>query len=277
MTLERHSALSPECRAGDQLRQSGLARPGRPNHCSQCPRSGRERDVVQQGSVLLDGQGGTADLQAAGSGRRAGLLSADQRSAGVDEVEIADRHHVALVQRRRVDPDPVDERAVDGACVLDLHSAARRDDHRVMAGGQHVGDHDVVVGGTPDGHRRSRGSATGDAPAAGGANRRRGQRPTGGRGAEPVCRSIEKARSGPVGSPMLRCCPSLRATVDTRRPSTNMPLRLPLSVASHRPPSQRSTRWARETNRLATCTSACGSRPTTMPRPGAKVRREVSD
>ncbi len=76
---------------------------------------------------------------------------------------------------------------------------------------------------------------------------------------------------------MLILWPSLMATDDTRRPFTNMPLRLPLSIAIQWPPPKRSTKCARETSGLATCMSACGSRPTTMSRPAVSVRCDAPD
>jgi hypothetical protein len=81
---------------------------------------------------LLDRQGGALDLQAASGSRRVGLTPANQPAAGEDEVDIADRHHVALVQRRRVDANAVDERAVECAGIPDFHAAVCWHKHRVM-------------------------------------------------------------------------------------------------------------------------------------------------
>ena len=99
----------------------------------------------------------------------------------------------------------------------------------------------------------------------------------GGHCADSVCRPTEKLSRGPSGSPTVMHCPSLMSTDATRRPSTNMPLRLALSVATQRPPWQRSSRCARDASGLAMRTSACGSRPTTMSRSGENVRCDESD
>jgi hypothetical protein len=76
--------------------------------------------------------------------------------------------------------------------------------------------------------------------------------------------------------PMLICWPSWMSTVGTRRPLTNIPLRLPLSIATQRPWSKRATRCAREINGWAIRMSARRSRPMTTSLPGAKVRVEPS-
>jgi hypothetical protein len=61
--------------------------------------------------------------------------------------------------------------------------------------------------------------------------RRRGGFEFGGEAA----RSAPNVIGGPSGSPMLMVWPSVITTDDTRRPPTNMPLRLPLSNATQRP------------------------------------------
>src|ERR1700752_3221618 len=66
------------------------------------------------------------------------------------------------------------------------------------------------------------------------------------------------------------------STLGTRRPCAYMPLRLPLSIATQRPWSNRSTKWAREISGWAMRTSARRSRPITTSLPGAKVRVEPS-
>ena len=215
--------------------------------------------------------------------RRRGLVAADQRAAGEDEVEVADRHHVALVQRRRLDADAVDEGAVDGAGVPDLHDARRsarawrdvvRPGHRrrrcrcrrcgrprsFLAWS--LGDAAVSVSVRV--HDRGIARGWGSELAAG----------TPGWVARCPCRSGRRRKSvgGPPGSPMLMVCPSVIATDDMRRPPTNMPLRLPLSIATQRPSTKRMIRCARETSGLTMRMSACGSRPTTMSRPGSNVR-----
>ena len=98
----------------------------------------------------------------------------------------------------------------------------------------------------------------------------------GGRPTDPSCLPTSKLSSGPSGLPMLTCMPSWMSTVGTRRPLTNMPLRLPLSIAIHRPWSNRSTRCAREIRGWAMRTSARRSRPMTTSLPAAKVRADPS-
>ena len=49
------------------------------------------------------------------------------------------------------------------------------------------------------------------------------------------CLPTSNVSSGPSGLPMLTRMPSEMSTVGTRRPLTNRPLRLPLSMAIHRP------------------------------------------
>src|ERR1700754_1456221 len=66
------------------------------------------------------------------------------------------------------------------------------------------------------------------------------------------------------------------STAWTRRPSTYMALRLPLSIPAQRPLANRSSRWAREISECAIRTSARRSRPTTTSLPGANVRVEPS-
>ncbi len=270
------------------------------------------------------------------------------------------------LQRGDLDPDAVDERAVDASVVADLGAGGGGHQRGVVARGQHVGDDDVVVGGAADldraaavprrhapaqdpeharrqvaavpgarsrrrahlgggrvelgevlgggrradrlrgagrvaGLRRRRVSTGGvarrrcgrrgegrEAPVDGGPGVRVGPERCapggvvagatgtevvcGGRPASPWWRPTSKVSRGPSGLPMLRLCPSVRSTVGTRRPLTNMPLRLPLSIATHRPWSKRRTRWAREISGWAMRTSARRSRPTTTSLPGANVR-----
>src|SRR6478735_11502517 len=66
------------------------------------------------------------------------------------------------------------------------------------------------------------------------------------------------------------------STEGIRRLLTYIPLRLPLSMATQRPWSNRSTRCAREINGCAIRTSARRSRPTTTSLPGAKLRVDPS-
>ena len=58
--------------------------------------------------------------------------------------------HVALGEQCDVHPGAVDEGAVDRPVVADLRPARRRNQCRMVPGGQHVGDHDVVVAGPAD-------------------------------------------------------------------------------------------------------------------------------
>ncbi|CAG7187305.1 hypothetical protein PICSAR235_02956 [Mycobacterium avium subsp. paratuberculosis] len=58
---------------------------------------------------------------------------------------------------------------------------------------------------------------------------------SGGRPADPWWRPTSKDRAGPSGLPMLTRVPSLMSTIGTRRLFTYSPLRLPLSMATHRP------------------------------------------
>ena len=138
--------------SGDQPRQRGLARAGPPDDRGQRARPRREGDSVQQ-FLAVDPEVNAVDLQAAGAGR--GFGAADQVAVGEDEVDVADRDHVALVQHRRADADAVDEGAVDAVCVPDLGAERRVDQERVMTRSQHILDHDVVVVGATD-RRRTR-------------------------------------------------------------------------------------------------------------------------
>ena len=57
----------------------------------------------------------------------------------------------------------------------------------------------------------------------------------GGLPTEPWWRPTSNDTCGPSGLPMFRVWPSRMSTDGTRRPLANMPLRLPLSMATHRP------------------------------------------
>ena len=52
--------------------------------------------------LSIDGEVDVAHLQAAGAGRD--FVAADQDAAGEHQVDVADGHHVALVQQRGPDP-----------------------------------------------------------------------------------------------------------------------------------------------------------------------------
>ena len=75
---------------------------------------------------------------------------------------------------------------------------------------------------------------------------------------------------------MLTLSPSTRSATGTRWPLTNIPLRLPLSIAIQRPWSKRRITCAREIRGWATRRSARRSRPITTSLPGAKVRDDPS-
>ena len=97
-----------------------------------------------------------------------------------------------------------------------------------------------------------------------------------GRPTEPWWRPTSKVSAGPSGLPILMRCPSWMSTVGTRWLLTNSPLRLPLSMATQRPWSKRSSRCAREIRGWAMRTSARRSRPMTTSLPAAKVRAAPS-
>ena len=109
--------------SGDQPRQRGLARAGPADDRGQRAGPGGQRDVVQQLPCRRSLKLTPSHLQAAGAGR--GFGAADQVAAGEDQVDVADRDHVALVEHRRSDPDAVDEGAVDAVRVADLGAERR--------------------------------------------------------------------------------------------------------------------------------------------------------
>ena len=152
VALERDRSGAGAGVSGDQPRQRGLARAGPPDDRGQRARPRREGDSVQE-FLAVDPEVNAVDLQAAGAGR--GFGAADQVAVGEDEVDVADRDHVALVQHRRADAHAVDEGAVDAVCVPDLGAERRVDQECVMTRRQHVLDHDVVVVGATD-RRRTR-------------------------------------------------------------------------------------------------------------------------
>ena len=79
-----------------------------------------------------------------------GLGAPDQRATAEHQVDVADGDGVAVVQDRGFDARAVDEGAVDAAVVADLGAAGGRDQRRVVARRQHIGDDDVVVGVAAD-------------------------------------------------------------------------------------------------------------------------------
>jgi hypothetical protein len=98
----------------------------------------------------------------------------------------------------------------------------------------------------------------------------------GGRPAIPTWRPTSNVSSGPSGFPTLTLWPSRMSTTGTRRPLTYVPFSEPLSIASHRPWSNRSKRCAREIRGCVMRMSALRSRPTTTSWPAAKVRSDPS-
>ncbi len=136
--------------AGHQPRERRLARAGRADDGGQRAGACRDRNVVQQCLVVLDRPRHAVHFESAGAGRRLGLGAPHQCAAAEHQVDVADRDGVAVVQHRRIDTCTVDECAVDAAVVADLRAARAGQQGRVVTGRQHVGDHDVVVGGAAD-------------------------------------------------------------------------------------------------------------------------------
>src|SRR5271156_915602 len=89
-------------------------------------------------------------------------------------------------------------------------------------------------------------------------------------------RPTSKVKSGPTRLPTLMFRPSSMSTAGTRRPCTNIPLRLSLSTATHRPCSNRSSKCAREINVSAMRKSARMSRPTTTSSPATNACADPS-
>ena len=156
VAFERHLARRRMRVAGDQAGEGRLTRAGRADHRGQGARPRRDRDVVQQRLVVLDRPCHAVHFQAAGRRGGGGLGAPDQCAVPEDQVNVADGDRVAVGEQLRLDAGAVDERAVDAAVVADLGAGARRDQGRVVTGGQHVGDDDVVVAGAADLHRTRR-------------------------------------------------------------------------------------------------------------------------
>ena len=75
-----------------------------------------------------------------------------------------------------------------------------------------------------------------------------------------------------VARPMLMMSRSVTVAVDMRSPLTNVPLWLPRSMISYRPPPElRSSAWFRETLRSCTTRSLSGPRPMRSTRTGARI------
>ena len=83
--------------------------------------------------------------------------------------------------------------------------------------------------------------------------------------------STSKTSSGPTRLPILMFWPSSTSTAGTRRPWTNIPFRLSLSMATQRPSSNRSTKCAREISGSGMRRSAWMSRPMTTSLPATNV------
>ena len=170
-------------------------------------------------------------------------LSVPQRDLRRTAPLFADRHHIAVVQQRLIDRGTVDESAVDAVGVVDFGTRRRRHQRRVVAGGQQVGDHDVVGGpADADRSRRRLGGPAGPDGSCAYRSRyrcrvRRGAGPTavgcelagcgtldtadvGGCPADPSCPPNSNVSSGPTRLPTLMSWPSSRSMAGTRRPWT---------------------------------------------------------
>ena len=136
--------------AGDQPGQRALAGTRPADHGGQRSWTRGQRDVVQQLFAVVDDVLDGAYFQTAGA--CFGFAAGNQHAAADDQVDVPDGDDVAFAQDRRTDPGAVDERPV-AAAVLDLGAQRRKHQRRVVAGGQHVGNDDVVVVGAADGDR----------------------------------------------------------------------------------------------------------------------------
>ena len=112
-----------------------------------------QRDVVQQ-LLAVDLEVDLIHLQTAGTG--GGLGTTDQGAVGVDQVDVADGDHIALVEDGRPHPDAVDEGPVDALRVPNLGADRRLDQKCVMPRCQDVLNDDVVVVGAADRQRSGR-------------------------------------------------------------------------------------------------------------------------
>ena len=126
VAFERHHARRRVRVAGHQPGERGLARTRRPDDGRQRARACRQRDVLQQRLVALDGPGDAVHIEAAGAGGGCGLGAAYQGAVAEYQVDVADRDRVAFVQHRRFDARTVDECPVDAAVVEDLGAGRRR-------------------------------------------------------------------------------------------------------------------------------------------------------
>src|SRR5262245_19512841 len=99
-------------------------------------------------TLASDGDAPSADAARVGSALVGSIGLAGQER----EPELAHLHLVPVLQRLlRLDPPPVDVRAVEAAQVAEAQAVAFADDHRVLAGDRHVVEEDVALGRPPDG------------------------------------------------------------------------------------------------------------------------------
>ncbi len=147
-----HLALVGRAEPGEGVEQGGLARATRPDHRQQRAPTQPEGHVVHE--LFLAGPhvqtvGLEADVP--------GVDVLDELVADKLEHMVTDGNHRALRYRLTDDALAVDERAVRGLEIGDLHIAgvgpAVTDEQlRMPAGSQQVTHDDVVVAGPPDGH-----------------------------------------------------------------------------------------------------------------------------